>query len=87
MCVRVSVNERLDPSFSFREEFPPAGDRGNANDSRSAYSYENGVLICPNNTVGCFLLMSVSVSTLSRRDCLVLKVDYTCYKAWGIKCV
>lgn len=37
-CARVSVNERLDPSFNFGEEFPHACDPGNANDSTSAYS-------------------------------------------------
>lgn len=47
------------------------------------HSRENGVLICPNNTVGRLLWVSWSVSTLSRRDCLVWKVDYTCSKARG----
>lgn len=45
------------------------------------HRWENGVLICPNNTVGCLLWISLRISTLSRRDCLVWKVDYTCFKA------
>lgn len=39
----------------------------------------SSVLITP----GCLLWIPLSVSTLSRRGCLVCKVDYTCSKAWG----
>lgn len=38
-------------------------------------------------TLWCLLWIPLSVSTLSRRDCLVWKVDYTCSKAWGGKYV
>lgn len=72
VCVCVYVNERLDLNFDFGENFPQVSDRGNANDSTSAYSWKgNRVFMCSNNTVGCLLWISLSVSTLCRRDCLV----------------